>query len=535
LLHLIIIALFAVIAIHDSVAGGGRFGPAVHSGLTPGWAWAASLGPMLALAGVTWLIIRTLAREVEMTGSGRAADLADRMLGVSRWSALLIHAINILLIGWLGAVRGVVGDLIVIDELLAIAPALLVFIIGWWAYYPIDVYFKDATTYRLMETGQPMYPPVSRRMFVSLQFRHQVLLMLVPLTMVYAWGEAVDRAITRLVHRATGTGWISYAGRWLVDDQNRAAAASILQIVGVVAVFIASPLLLKRVWDTVRLGPGPMHDRLTALCSASKVRVKDLLVWRTHGTMLNGAVIGLIGPLRYILLTDALLDQLPQRQVEAVMAHEVGHARHAHMPWLAAGLLVGFSVGALVVSLVSWLGLNVVALMGHAQLAEMLSGSWGLSGAMIVCTFMCGIAWFGFVSRRFEWQADAFAVQQLSRTPSAEDDQPTLWDEQAQKAEAVSPSAIDAMTGALEAVARLNHIPRHQFTWRHGSIANRQARLRRLAGRPLGKLPIDRTARWIKRAVAGAIVLLIAGMVLERFVPGAAGPREEQHGQEVGR
>src|SRR5690606_31987071 len=65
-----------------------------------------------------------------------------------------------------------------------------------------------------------------------------------------------------------------------------------------------------------------------------RVRFREVLLWRTFGGMVNAAVMGMLAPLRYILLSDALLEHLPAEQVEAVMAHEVAHIRKRHLVWL---------------------------------------------------------------------------------------------------------------------------------------------------------------------------------------------------------
>lgn len=517
MLHLIIIAMYAVVVVHDSLVSAtpGQAGEPIGS---IGYVWLASLLPMVLLGAASVLVIHMLARDVRLRGRLQSGVLADRMLGVSRWCALALHAGNVLAIGWVEAVRGAVGDRIAIDELISILPPLGVIVAGWWAYQPIDAEYRKATLFRLMETGQPVYPPVGRWAFVLLNFRHQVLLALIPIALIGAWAEGVERVLSALLRRAGASGPIGRVGTWLREAQHQEIVAGVLQVAGVVAVFVVSPLILRRAWDTVRLGPGPLQERLVALCRASGVHIRDLLVWRTHGTMLNGAVIGVCGRLRYILLTDALLDQLPESQVEAVMAHEVGHARHSHMPWLAASMLVGIGGAAMMLGLLAWGVLNLVAWAGHPGVANAVDGSLGLAAGLAVASFLLGLTWFGFVSRRFEWQADAFAAQQLSR--SLAQTEPTLWDRTAgERAGAtIRPEAVEAMAGALDSVAELNHLPRARFTWRHGSIAYRQRRLRGLAGMDARKLPIDRTVRWLKRGVAFGVVVLLGLMAAQRWL-----------------
>lgn len=68
------------------------------------------------------------------------------------------------------------------------------------------------------------------------------------------------------------------------------------------------------------------------------------------------------------------------------------------------------------------------------------------------------------------------------------------------------------MVEALQKVADLNGIPVRHWSFRHGSIAERQQHLRALAGQPAAGLRIDRAANRIKRAIAitlGTVVVLI--------------------------
>jgi Zn-dependent protease with chaperone function len=209
--------------------------------------------------------------------------------------------------------------------------------------------------------------------------------------------------------------------------------------------------------------------------------------------MLNGAVMGLLGRLRYVLLTDALLERLPEDQVEAVMAHEVGHVRRKHVPWLAGGLLASIGVPMAAVDL--WVRFSG---RGHVTTAQEVALQLGLVGVSL----LAGLMLFGWISRRFEWQADAFSAQHLSghRTDQQGDARPVV----------ISATAVGSMAGALEAVASLNHMPRRKFSWRHGSIQRRIDNLRDLVGRPARGLRIDRTVGWIKLATAVGLAGLIA-------------------------
>ncbi len=522
MLHVQIILLFMAVVLHDawwgaSIGSAGR--ASSRHAFAGGWEVLAAVGPMLVLAATTWLVLGNLSRDVERRGSWRAAVRSERVVSGSRWLAVLLHACNILVIGLLDVVRGGVGDLVALDELLVILLPLVVFATGWWAYYPIDRTLREAAMLRMLDQGRPVFPSPTRRQYVVMNFRHQVLLSLVPIALMAVWGEAVERGLRWAASARSIPASLSSR---LSDPETLGLVYTALQIVGIAAVFTLSPLLLRRIWDTVRLGPGPLRARLAAICGGAGVRVRDLLVWRTHGSMINGAVIGLIAPLRYILLTDALLEHLPSRQIEAVMAHEVGHARHRHLPWLAVSMLLGM-VGAAVVLSLAVAGLAELAELGGRPLPAVLFSTGLVDSTVALGTVVLGLVWFGFVSRRFEWQADAFAVQQLSLTPPAADEGPTLWDVQpptghpAGRAATVTPEAVSAMTGALDAVAELNHISRQSRSWRHGSIAYRQRRLRAIVGEPVDQLGIDRRVRWLKRGLALALATLIAALAWSRW------------------
>jgi len=260
------------------------------------------------------------------------------------------------------------------------------------------------------------------------------------------------------------------------------------------------PLALKFIWRTTSLGPGALRDRLDALCRRQGVRCRDYLVWHTHTGMINGALVGIIPRLRYILLTEPLLERLPIDQVEAVMAHEVAHARRWHLPWLLVVLIatlgLSFTAAATALTLgVNWLNLPVGdTVYGLANVVSLLAA---IGIALVV---------FSWVSRKFERQADAFGAQHLSG----------MLRRGHEAGAVVEPHAAEAMIGALGAVASINRIPLRKFSWRHGSIRGRQQRLREIVGMPLFPLPIDRQVRWIK-AAAGAALLVMIGLAL---IPG---------------
>lgn len=494
MLHLWIIALLACVVVHDGMPT--ELIGSTNSLIPPRVGAAIYLGLQAAIACVQHVIIFA-GLSIVRSGRSDGAMLADRVLTFCRGTSVLTHAMGVFLLGWLGFVRHLIGDVILLDELVTMLPALLVFVAGWWSFYPIEAAFREATIISKLDTGQTLYRIPSRVQWVVMNVRHQLLLSLLPIVMIAAWGELLPMIVgrsERLLSRTIAGGLFSEEARpWLEHG---------LSLLGAAAVFSVTPLIIRHVWDTVELGPGEVRDRLQVMCERSGVRVRELLVWRTHGSMINGAVMGLIAPLRYILLTDALLDSLPAKQTEAVMAHEVAHARYAHLPWLAGTLIVSAGL----ITAIGVLGLSSASrLIEDSRTLMVVFGL--LQVGVQVLGLGCAVLILGHVSRRFEWQADAFAATYMSQSTLP----PSTGDTGVSGAplNLVTPAGAHAMISALESVSALNHIPKARSSFRHGSILRRQQNLLAIVGTPIDQLPIDRSVRTIKHAVLFGGILLI--------------------------
>ena len=186
---------------------------------------------------------------------------------------------------------------------------------------------------------------------------------------------------------------------------------------------------------------------------------------------------------RHVLLTDALVDHLADREIEAVFGHELGHIVHRHLAFF--GLFFVGSMGFL--AMVA--GINRLFVPGSALL-------FGFKGQSTVLTIQsvlalaCVIAYFGllfgYLSRRFERQADIFGCRAVS---CPLENCPPHLDINAVNFESGPPSrlcpvGIRAFADALENVARLNGFGRAAYSWRHGRISERIAFLESLEGRP---------------------------------------------------
>jgi hypothetical protein len=95
-----------------------------------------------------------------------------------------------------------------------------------------------------------------------------------------------------------------------------------------------------------------------------------------------------------VILSDALLTQLDEDELRAVYAHEMGHSYHNHVP-----VFLAWAVGVFLVADLSLRAYGPTGEMASLGIMVMFLGGWGLV--------------FGWMSRRFELQADLFAMRTL--------------------------------------------------------------------------------------------------------------------------
>lgn len=439
---------------------------------------------MLCSLALLWLIGQGICvragRMLDATGEVAAAIAAERGVSLLRILGGVQFAGTSSAIGWFGVVTATVSRLPALGELVAVAPLLLYFAGQWWSIAPLERRLREARVLRQLREGEAVHRPPTRWEYVWANVRHQVMLVLIPVLMLNAWRDVLkmwgDRLpfISRLSGEAAGWAHLGY------------------DLAGVAIVFIVTPALIQLVWDTVPITSGPFYDTLRDMCRRYRVRMRTPLLWRTHGSMVNGAVLGLVWPFRYLMFTDALFDRLTARQVEGVAAHEVGHIKRRHILWLGISVFAALSVGELLGVPVAWI----------------VRANEGTTEGIVVGSMIACVAFvFGWVSRRFEWQADAFAVQHLSRTGALASQE---------KAACVSSEAVESMTSALLHVAVVNGMNPNTFTVRHGSIRTRVERLRALEGLTLDAIPIDRQVRIIQWAAGIVFVLgIVAATVME--------------------
>lgn len=505
-MQLIVLVLLAVVALPRLWEAPDPIAPMLPEAVL--WAW----GPPLAAAVLAQALARRSMRALR-EGRPISPALLRWRIRMLQWMCVWGLAAASIGFGWVDLVRIGMGDLPLMVELVAMLPALGGFAACWWAWHPMEIALRKV----LAPPRETLDAPPSRLRFVGEQFRNEFGLMAVPLLAALGAFEAFAMVSER---------WLDPEG-----DANAVVGAAV-----VAAVAILSPPLVVRVLVTSPLPPGPLRDRVEQVLRDNGVRLRGVRVWRTGGMVLNGVVLGLLPQLRYLMLTDGLLRSLDDQPLRAVVAHEAGHLRRHHLPWFAVvvlsllgalswlaepPILTGLEWGDRQLS--AWLGFDAEPdwlSPGQAERLEQeglgplpASGEAplpiGQSLAALAGVLLALVA-AGWVSRRFERQADTFAVQYLSvMGPSGcsvgLDGTPLAPGETR-----VQPGAVLAMCRALGRVAELNGLDPRQPSFRHGSIAFRQRHLVSLVSQPLLSLPIDGQVRRIKSASAALLALLVA-------------------------
>jgi STE24 endopeptidase len=180
------------------------------------------------------------------------------------------------------------------------------------------------------------------------------------------------------------------------------AGAALVLLLGFVAPVVLEPLFNR----FAQLGDEELAAGLHALAERAGVPVREVLVAdASRRTAKANAYVSGLGATRRLVLFDTLVDASPEVEIEAVVAHELGHRRARHV---AQGTALGMAGAALgVVVLWALLGDRVgepedvplvLLVLSALELLALPAGAW--------------------LSRRWERAADRFAVR-LTRDPGA--------------------------------------------------------------------------------------------------------------------
>ncbi len=416
------------------------------------------LAPVLAVAGYLGITGALAAMNTRLSLGGlRGGDVSGRLL---RRHDRLEKLVKIWLVLQSGYARWVAWDLglyrwPLAGVLAGVLPFVLALELSWVFEHPFHRAIRRRIARRQLAAGRPPATVWTLPQFLVFNTRHSLGFIAVPICLIILGRDLLDL----------------YGAPALAEVFAPRLAAGLVNI-GMIAislgVFLAAPLLMRYVWRTARMPESPLRRRLEQMCTALKLRYREILVWRSGGAIANAGVMGLSGRVRYVLLSDALIHNMTEPEIEAIFAHEAGHIREHHIFY--ALLFVIASIGlvpavVIVLGLLTPLGAEVTNTLGVVALVAL----WALG--------------FGWVSRRFERQSDVIGAW------TAGGSQPDGR---------ITPEGAAIFAQALQRVAELNGVPQRRRDWRHGSIARRVEHILWLGTIGGARDHIDRLVRRIK-------------------------------------
>ena len=364
------------------------------------------------------------------------ADLADRTFG------LLLLAFVAGVYGPMNFGQIVKNNLqleryVCIDELAVVLPLVVTLLWSWAQRCE-----SSSTSTRFWKSA------CNRGRFAMTVARHQLVMPLVPVLLVLSASDVARKVAP-----------------------NNVSVEAVSVGIALFLLVATTPWLLRFCWRTESFPDGDHRRQLESIFSASELSIRDILVWRTDGRIANAVLAGIFPGCRYLFLTDGLMNQLEQRNLKAIVAHEAGHARHGHLFQLFLSLQVPLFL--------------VLILHQVLDRSEMASDSVRWCG--MVTVFFGWLLIHGRIARAFEHQADVAACHILGGTEQLRNDCVTNY------GSALTLAAGNA-TGA---------------DWLHPSIATRLSMLRFLSADVVRERRFQRQIKGVRAMLIGGVGMLI--------------------------
>jgi len=211
------------------------------------------------------------------------------------------------------------------------------------------------------------------------------------------------------------------------------------------------PPFIKYWWGCSSL---PQTEKKESMCNflrTSGFKYKDILRWPLlEGRMMTAGVMGLLPKFRYILVTDSLLNILSKEELNAVMAHEIGHIRYKHILFYIFFLLgyMALSIGLFDVFFYGMAAHPWLFNLLQSQKEVQVSMFYSLFAVPVIVSVILYFRYImGFFMRNFERQADLYSAKLMGGP------EPTIM--------------------SLEKIAQMSSQSRDHPSWHHFSIAER--------------------------------------------------------------
>ncbi|MBW2670441.1 MAG: M48 family metalloprotease [Deltaproteobacteria bacterium] len=256
-------------------------------------------------------------------------------------------------------------------------------------------------------------------------------------------------------------------------------------LIFLLAIAILGPTMIQKFWRCKPLEAGYHRSRIENLCRKAGMGYANILDWPIFGgRMITAGVMGLVKKFRYILVTNALLQMLEPEEIEAVIAHEIGHIKKKHLLFYLL-----FFVGYMIISYATF-NLLVYSIVFSETIYRLITATGldqttvttSIFSLVIIIVFLIYFRFiFGYFMRNFERQADTYVY--------------ALFD------------SARPLISTFEKIAATSGHPSDKPNWHHFSIKDRIDYL--------VKCEADRT--WITRQdskIKKSITAYLVGIVL---------------------
>ena len=179
---------------------------------------------------------------------------------------------------------------------------------------------------------------------------------------------------------------------------------------------VAYPMFIMPLFNKLEpMEEGDLKTRLFALADRTGFQAQSILVM--DGSKRSGhsnAFFSGFGRFRRIVLFDTLIEQMEADELEAVLAHEIGHYKLGHIPkMMAMGALSSLGMFAVL----GWLA-NAGWFVKAFDFNAMADGQ--IVPVLLLFLLLSGLFTFwlspltNYLSRKYEYEADAFARDAMS-------------------------------------------------------------------------------------------------------------------------
>jgi len=219
-------------------------------------------------------------------------------------------------------------------------------------------------------------------------------------------GDALRRVATRALISVAAGSWILWP-LLLGSTGVHWAMSGVLLLIGAGALYWARPQLIEPLFHHfAALPPGELRDRLEAMMRRCGGEIDNVLVMdSSRRSRLANAHFAGLGRRKRVVLSDTLIERLSPAELEAVMAHELGHFRCGHLRryyGVQAALLFA--------------GYVIFGLLQGAAAPTVAPVIWAVAAYVL----LPALAWplqpvFARMRRQFEYEADAFSAAHAER------------------------------------------------------------------------------------------------------------------------